>query len=197
MSADDTTLGVYAQKAADYAAMTTKAAEDPALIAFTGGLPKGARVLDLGCGPGGAAGAMAKAGLVVDATDAVPEMVVMAEALEGVTAWQASFDEIAGDNLYDGIWANFSLLHAPKADMPRHLAALRRALKPGGLFHIGMKTGTGEKRDPLGRHYAYYTEEELCGLLKDVGMTPFSTATGAEKGLDGVEAPWVVIAAHG
>jgi len=197
MSSDDETLSVYAQKAEDYAAITASAADDPALTAFIGGVVKNGRVLDLGCGPGVASARMAASGLQVDATDAVAAFVEMAQAHDGVTAWQASFDEITGDAIYDGIWANFSLLHAAKSDMPRHLAALRRALKPGGLFHIGMKTGNGEKRDPLGRHYAYYTEEELCGLLKEAGMTPFSSATGSDVGLDGVEAPWVVIAAHG
>ena len=140
---------------------------------------------------------MARAGCSVDATDAVPEMVALADMHPGVSARVARFEEITGTDVYDGIWANFSLLHAPKAEMPAHLARLRHALRPGGLFHIGMKTGEGEKRDQLGRHYAYYTEAELSGLLTEAGLTPFSSRTGREKGLDGVEAPWVVIAAHG
>ena len=197
MSNDDTTLRVYADKAGEYAKLTGNAASDPVLETFISALAQGARVLDLGCGPGIASARMARAGLVVDATDAVAEMVEMAAQHEGVTAWQASFDQIEGEGLYDGIWANFSLLHAPRADMPRHLASLRRALKQGGLFHIGMKTGSGEKRDTLGRLYTYYTEDELCGLLKDAGLTPFSSTTGSDPGLDGVEAPWVTVAAHG
>lgn len=196
MSADPQTLGVYAAQADDYAKIMATA-DDPALTAFIGGVRPGGRVLDLGCGPGLYAAAMARSGLQVDATDAVAEMVSMAAAHDGVTAWQASFDEIAGENLYDGIWANFSLLHAPKTDMPRHLAALRVALKPGGLFHIGMKTGTGETRDSIGRHYAYYTEAELCDLLREANLTPFSSMTGESAGLSGDVAPWVTIAAHG
>ncbi len=193
MSVDPETLIVYGAKAAEYADMTQGEAENRFLSIFIEALPKGARVLDLGCGPGHSAAAMAHAGLSVDATDAAPEMVAMAQAHEGVTAWHASFDEITGEALYDGIWANFALLHAPKADMPRHLAALARALKPGGRFHIGMKTGTGEKRDTIGRRYAYYTEPELRSLLEDAGLTPGKSWAGQERGLDGVIAPWVVI----
>lgn len=196
MSVDPETLTVYGAKAADYADMTQGEAENRFLRIFIEALPKDARVLDLGCGPGHSAATMARAGLAVDATDAVPEMVAMAQAQPGVTAWQASFDEITGEALYDGIWANFALLHAPKADMPRHLTALARALKPGGRFHIGMKTGTDEKRDTIGRRYAYYTEAELRGLLMDAGFTPGESWTGEERGLDGVMAPWVVIHAH-
>jgi trans-aconitate methyltransferase len=194
---DEETVSTYARMAQDYATMTADSDSDPVLTAFIGGIPRGGRVLDLGCGPGVTAAAMTRAGLYVDATDAVAEMVAMAETHPGVTAWQATFDEITGDAIYDGIWANFSLLHAPRSDMPRHLGALRRALKPGGLFHIGMKTGTGERRENLGRLYTYYTEQELCDLMRAAGLTAFSSTKGADKGLDGVVAPWVTIAAHG
>ncbi|MBZ8117293.1 class I SAM-dependent methyltransferase [Roseovarius sp. LXJ103] len=197
MSIDPETLTVYGAKAAEYADMTQGEAENRFLSTFIAALPEGARALDLGCGPGHSAAAMARAGIAVDAIDAVPEMVAMAQAHDGVTAWQASFDEITGEALYDGIWANFALLHAPKADMPRHLAVLVKSLKPGGLFHIGMKTGKGEIRDTIGRLYAYYTEDELHGLLSDAGLSPGESWTGEERGLDGAMAPWVVIHAHG
>lgn len=197
MSADDTTLKVYGEKAQHYAEMTAGAGADTLLLAFIKAMPPGARTLDLGCGPGEAAHAMAEAGLVVDATDAVPEMVDMAARHPGVTAWVATFDDIAGVDLYHGIWANFSLLHAPRADMPRHLGALAQALKPGGRLHVALKSGTGDKRDTIGRHYTYYTEAELSGLLRDAGLRPEPATTGAGKGMDGAMADWIAITAHG
>ncbi len=197
MSSDFETLKVYGKMADDYAALTTNADKDPALETFIAALPNGAHVLDLGCGPGAAAAQMAEKGLSVDATDATQAMVDLAGQHAGVNAWVATFNDLTGTNLYDGIWANFSLLHAPRGDMPRHLSTLRELLRPGGMFHIGMKTGTGSKRDDLGRLYTYYTAEELTGLLQDAGFTPFSSRTGSEKGLDGVMADWVTLTAHG
>ncbi|RKF14674.1 methyltransferase domain-containing protein [Roseovarius spongiae] len=198
MSADDETLAVYGAKADDYAALFEADAETNRHLArFMAALPAGGRALDLGCGPGGAAAALADAGFRVDAIDAVAEMVAMAARHPGVTAWRARFDDIAGDALYDGIWANFSLLHAARADLPRHLAALRTALKPGGVFHIGMKTGRSERRDSLGRLYTYYTEAELRALLRDAGFVPGPGVTGRGKGLSGSDDPWVVILADG
>lgn len=195
---DDETLKVYARRAKDYAdRFCADGPENPRLAAFIAALPRGGTALDLGCGPGHAAARMAQAGLQITALDPVPEMVAMAEAHAGVVAHVASFDDIAGTDLYDGIWANFSLLHAPRGDMPRHLVALAQALKPGGQFHMGMKTGTGSKRDPIGRLYTYYTDAELTGLLAAVGLTVTERATGREKGLDGVEADWICLAAHG
>lgn len=193
---DAATLGIYADRARDYAAMTDFEG-DKHLARFIAAQQTGARVLDLGCGPGRAAAQMAAAGLTVDATDAVPEMVALAAAHRGVTAWQASFEEIAGDADYNGIWANFSLLHAPRAALPHHLAALRRALKPGGLLHIGMKTGEGEARDALGRLYTYYDEDELRALLAAAGFAPAGSWTGRDVGLAGTADPWVVIHADG
>ena len=196
MSSDIETLKVYGDMADDYAAITTEATEDKALTTFIGALPKGSHVLDLGCGPGFAAARMAREGLSVDATDATPAMVELADKHPGVNAWAATFDDLTGTNLYDGIWANFSLLHASRGDMPRYLGTLREMLKTGGMFHIGMKTGTGERRDALGRLYTYYTGPELEQLLRDARLTPFSSTTGRDKGLDGEWADWVTIIAH-
>lgn len=194
---DIETLGVYATKAQEYAELTQDAlAADPLLASFIAAMPKRAKVLDLGCGPGTAAHRMADAGLDVTATDAVPEMVAMADRHHQVSAFVARFDEITATAEFDGIWANFSLLHAPRSDMPGHLAKLRTALKPGGLLHIALKTGTGEKRDRMGRYYTYYTDAELSHLLETAGFTITDRTTGCEKGMDGTMADWIAIRAH-
>jgi SAM-dependent methyltransferase len=196
--ADKETLRVYDAKAADYAKLIDRdTKENPYLERFIARLPTGGRVLDLGCGPGLAATRMANAGLQVDAMDGSAEMVAMAAQHDGVTAWQATFDQITGTDIYDGIWANFCLLHASKEAMPHHLAAMVTALKPGGAFHIGMKLGSGSQRDAIGRLYSYYSEPELITLLGAAGLTAGETDHGRTVGLDGTEADWIVVAAHG
>ena len=196
--ADKETLRVYDAKAADYAKLIdSDTKENPYLERFIARLPTGGRVLDLGCGPGLAATRMANAGLQVDAMDGSAEMVAMAAQHDGVTAWQATFDQITGTDIYDGIWANFCLLHASKEAMPHHLAAMVTALKPGGAFHIGMKLGSGTQRDAIGRLYSYYSEPELITLLGAAGLTAGETDHGQTVGLDGTEADWIVVAAHG
>lgn len=194
---DAETLKVYATKATEYRDLTQDTPQaDPLIAAFLAALPAASAVLDLGCGPGHFAARFAEAGHTVTATDASPEMVALADAHPDVTAQIGTFDDISGTAIYDGVWANFSLLHAPRADMPRHLTALQSALKPGGMLHIGLKSGTGDQRDPLGRLYTYYTDAELTGLLVDAGFTVVDRATGADKGLDGVVAPWIALRAH-
>ncbi|MGR3621893.1 class I SAM-dependent DNA methyltransferase [Pseudophaeobacter sp.] len=195
---DAETLRIYDTNAADYAKKNQdELSSNQRLLDFITACRPGGRVLDLGCGPGTSAAVMAKAGLKPDATDASTEMVALAKAHAGVNALQASFEEITGDDLYEGIWASFSLLHAPRSAMPGHLAAIKRALRPGGVFYIGLKMGKGEARDALGRLYTYYEEDELKDLLKTAGFTVLDCTFGESEGLDGVVAPWISVATHG
>jgi len=195
---DHDTIRVYDDRAADYAKLTDDDnSTDPKLLAFIDACRSDGRVLDLGCGPGSSAAVMARAGLQVEATDASAEMVAMAARHPGVTARQALFDDITGTDIYDGIWASFCLLHAPRADFPDHLAALHDALKPGGVFYIGMKLGEGQERDSIGRFYTYYSSEELDTYLVAAGFADLSHSYGTGKGLSGEMADYVVITAHG
>lgn len=194
---DNKTIAVYDARVRDYANISSSSEPDADLQAFIGATTPGGHVLDLGCGPGRSAAMLRKAGFSVTATDASAEMVQFARDTFEIDAVQATFDEITGTDIYDGIWANFSLLHAAKSDMPRHLAALREALKSGGVFHIGTKVGDGEARDSIGRKYSYYQEDELHTFLTTAGFMPRTTRHGAEKGLDGTVAPFMIVLADG
>ena len=193
---DEQTLEVYDRQAAEYAQKFDTDRPDPWLDAFLAAMPAGAHVLELGCGPGRIAARMVAAGLTVDAVDASPGMAAQAKAKFDLDVRVASFDEIDGKDLYDGSRANFSLLHAARAKFPAHLAALHKAAKPGARLHIGMKEGTGEGRDSLGRHYAYYGEDELTALLADAGFTVTKSDRGEAKGLAGDVEPWIIQTAH-
>ncbi len=196
MSVDQPTIEIYDQRANDYADVTKDLDGIDELKTFIHAMPKNARVLDLGCGPGLYAQAMSKAGIQVDATDASIEMVKLAAQYDGVNAYQASFDDLSGAAIYHGIWASFSLLHATREKFPEHLAALFRALKPKGLFYIAMKLGNGAARDSIKRFYTYYTKDELLTYLTNAGFEIDSTRQGRGPGLDGADADWIAVSAH-
>jgi SAM-dependent methyltransferase len=186
------TIDVYDRQAAAYADLVAE--DDVAGLAqFLAALPAGGRVLDLGCGPGLHGAAMQAAGFRVLAVDASGEMCALAQG-RGLETRQADFDAIASlPGPFDGIWASFSLLHAPKAALPRHLAELHALVAPGATLVLGMKTGTGEATDGIGRFYAYYSEAELRGLLDAAGFRPGAALHGEGKGLSGSVDPWIVL----
>ena len=152
---DKDTIAVYDQQVSDYVKLMKTEQPDKSLSEFIARLPETAHVLDLGCGPGASAAAMQRAGLTVDATDASGEMVRAANNLFDIAARVATFQDIDSAAAYDGIWANFSLLHATEGEFIGILPRLHRALKPAGLLFLGMKTGEGNARDRLGRRYTY------------------------------------------
>ena len=194
---DKETLAVYDARAREYADnFCTDQDADPQLQSFLDALPNGADLLDLGCGPGRSAAIMAAAGHKVMATDASAEMVKLAGEHPGVTAHQARFDDLDGHEIYDGIWANFSLLHADRADLPGLITTIASALRSKGVFHIGMKTGAGASRDPIGRLYTYVTEEELLDWLSGNQLTVFARWSGSATGLAGTDDPYIILQAR-
>lgn len=194
MSEDRQTLDVYNAQAAEYEArVATKGT--PGLDDFIATLPPHAHVLDLGCGPGLTAKQMMNHGLTVDATDGSTAMVKRARD-HGVPARQALFHQIDGHALYDGVFANFSLLHLQRAEMPVMLTRLHKLLKSKGILHIGVKLGTGDARDDLGRFYTYYQQDELEELLTLAGFTLITRILGKGTGLDGRSSNWIVLHAR-
>ena len=116
---DPETIAVYDAQAEAYRDRFSGGA-GASVDAFLAVLPDAARILDLGCGPGGASVAMQNAGHSVLAIDASQGMVDAARG-QGVNARLGTFDDIPGLGPFDGVWANFSLLHAPRARLPGHL----------------------------------------------------------------------------
>ena len=150
-------------------------------------------MLDLGCGPAMSSATMREHGMRVDPTDASKEMVKLANATFDIGARQAQFSDIDESDVYDGVWANFSLLHANVDDFPNILVALHRALKPKGLLHLGMKIGRGAIRDKYDRYYSYYSQDELVEHLSTAGFVVENVELGEALGMAGDMEPWIVV----
>lgn len=190
---DAKTIAFYDNAAERYAKLTQTGTPDARLIAFMDLLPDGGSVLDLGCGPARASAHMRRAGFHPDPVDASQGMIDLANKAHNIGARLLTFDQVDMVAAYDGIWANFSLLHAPRADLPRIFNALATALRPNGVIHVALKTGTGEARDDIDRLYTYLTVDELHGLLRDAGFDILATHEGSEVGCAGTNDPFVAV----
>ena len=192
---DERTINAYTNKVAEYLKIPLPPEQLEARQAFADAVGAGGYVLDLGSGPGSDSGFLMRQGLKVRALDATPAFVEHARE-NGVDAHLGTFDDVTETAEYDGIYASFSLLHAPRADFPRHLQAIHRALKPGGQLFLGMKLGTGEHRDDLDRYYSYYTEAEIEDALNKAGFTIDRAVHGIGKGLAGSYDAYILVFAH-
>ena len=192
---DAQTIATYGQNVQKYEDMEASVAENKALSRFLGLLAPKARIFDLGCGPGTHAAKMLEAGFNVSALDATPEFVKAARA-KGVDARLGVFEDLTEVDAYDAIWASFSLLHAPKADLPHHLSAIHQALHANGLLYLGLKLGEGEHREHLGRLYSYFSQSELTKALADTGFDIMESHIGQGKGLAGDISEFILITAR-
>ncbi|MGA0236496.1 MAG: class I SAM-dependent methyltransferase [Alphaproteobacteria bacterium] len=190
---DRETIAVYDAKFEDYAKLTEQLKPSGSLLRFINAVTPGGTVLDFGCGPGEAARAMSVAGLDATALDASEGMISLVRKIPKVKAVHADFKWLQHEQAFDGIWANFALLHADPEDFPGYLDAIVKALKPGGIFHLGMKIGKGASRDAMGRHYLYFSRSEFELMLIERGFEILYRREGEEKGLSGSVDPFILL----
>jgi len=130
-----------------------------------------ARLLEIGAGPGRDGSFFAERGLNVVCVDLSPEMVrlCLEKGLEAHVMDAVDLRLPAGS--FDAVYSFNGLLHLPKPELPRALREVRRVLRPGGPFFLGLyggldREGTWEEDayEPK-RFFSYHTDE---GLLEAV-----------------------------
>lgn len=134
---------------------------------FVAHLKPGARILDAGCGSGRDAKAFSEMGYEVEAFDASAELVELARQHTGLPVKQMRFEEVTEVERYDGIWCCASLLHVPLAELPGVMAQLAKALKPGGVWYLSFKYGSGE-REKDGRRFTDMDEAGFAEVLSEL-----------------------------
>ena len=146
-------------------------------------------LLELGAGPGRDALFFKENGLEVTATDLSPEMVRLCKA-KGLRAQVTDFMALDfPEASFDAVFALNSLLHTPKKDLPDVLKGVRRVLKPGGLFYLGVYGGHDFEGvwpdDPLEpkRFFAYYTDQDLLKRVGGAFETVYFRQVQTERGV--------------
>jgi SAM-dependent methyltransferase len=99
-------------------------------------------ILDLGCGPGRDLATFRALGHEPVGLDGAPRFVEMAREHAGCEVWQQDF--LALDlppARFDGVFANASLFHVPRSELPRVLSELHATLRPGGVLFASNPRG--------------------------------------------------------
>lgn len=191
---DDSTLAWYSREADVYAAQD-RVGNSLALRRFLSQLPAGASVLELGCGSGEDSETMLAAGFEVTPTDGTPAMAAAAAKRLRRPVPVMLFDELRDENTYDGVWANASLLHIPRSDLPGILTRIHTALRPSGIFYASFKAGTAEGRDRFGRFYNYPDEAWLRQAYASAAWSSLTVENAHGSGYDKQPTDWLLVTA--
>ena len=151
-----------------------------------GHVAPGDRVLDLGCGDGAFAAAIARAGAVVTMADVAREAVRRARArvpeAEAVVLEEGAPLPFAED-AFDVVWAGETLEHV--ADVVGLLAEVRRVLRWGGTlvattpWHARLVAGADRHFDPRADHLRFFRARTLREVVADAGFADVDVrATG-------------------
>ena len=128
-------------------------------------------ILDLGCGPGRDLVAFTAMGHVAIGVEGAARLAEMARAAAGCEVWEQDF--LALDlpaAKFDGIFANASLFHVPRQELPRVLLELRGALKDGGVLFSSNPRGANEEGWNRGRYGAYHDLETWRCFIEAAGF---------------------------
>lgn len=103
-------------------------------------------ILDFGCGPGRDLMAFRAAGHNVAGLDGTAEFVAMARRMAGCEVLHQDFLALElPASRFDGIFANASLFHVPRQELPRVLRELHAALKPRGVLFSSNPLGDNQE----------------------------------------------------
>ena len=142
----------------------------PHLEAFAAALAPGARVLDLGAGPGCDTALLVARGMRAFGLDFSMGMLRVGRGEFPGARVQGDARRLPlASHSVDGAWAKASLLHLQCDDAALALAEVRRILRPGGVLFVSLKAGTGmateTARYGLPRFFQYWTDDTLDAAL--------------------------------
>jgi SAM-dependent methyltransferase len=170
----------YDRVAESYAAFVERSRNDPrdrytALILDR--LPRGSRVLELGCGGGLPTTALLAQRFVVTGVDLSSRQVELARIqIPNATFVRADMTTLEiPPGSFDAVVAFYSVIHVPRTDHRRLLGNVAGWLKPGGLLVVTMAAGSSPdcvEDDWLGApmFFSHFGATTNKRLIRDAGL---------------------------
>jgi SAM-dependent methyltransferase len=128
-------------------------------------------ILDLGCGPGRDLRNFAQRGHRPIGLEGAPAFVAMAREHADCEVWLQDFVQMdLPAATFDGVFANASLFHVPRQELPRVLRQLHATLKPDGVLFSSNPRGNNEESINGERYGAYYELATWRSMLTAAGF---------------------------
>jgi len=149
------------------------------------------RILDFGCGPGRDLAAFLQLGHQPVGLDGSKEFVAMAREATGCEVWHQDFLALELPSVhFDGVFANASLFHVPRAYLPRVLAQLNVCLKPSGVLFSSNPRGANQEGWHGARYGVYHDLGSWRQLLQQAGFIELEHYY-RPQGLPREQQPWL------
>ncbi|WP_341676770.1 methyltransferase domain-containing protein [Niveibacterium sp. SC-1] len=128
-------------------------------------------ILDFGCGPGRDLLAFAALGHRPVGLEGAASFVAMAREASDCEVWQQDFLSLdLPPARFDGVFANASLFHVPRANLPAVLAALHATLRTGGALFASNPRGNDEEGWSGERYGVWHRWESWRDFLLAAGF---------------------------
>jgi len=166
----------YNEIASKYLAERSRKSQDVGLLKeLVHRLPKGARVLDAGCGPGVPVTRYLARFFQVTGVDISEQQIKLARVLVPKAKFICEDLETLSfpDENFDAMCSYYAIFHVPRSKHKKILKNFHRMLKPRGLALLCM--GAGELPDSIEEYHgtkmywSHYGSEKNLRLLKECG----------------------------
>jgi SAM-dependent methyltransferase len=118
----------------------------------------------------------------------------MAREHSGCEVWEQNFLSLdLPPARFDGIFANATLQHVPRSELPRVLRELHGALKPGGVLFASIPRGSNEEGWNRERYSVYHDLDSWRGFMTQAGFAELEHYY-RPAGLPREQQPWLASA---
>ena len=162
--------------------------------AFLNSFPKGKKldILELGCGPGRDLSVFKSKGHNATGLDGCEKFCKMALEQSGCNVLNQQFLKLdLKEKSYDGIFANASLFHVPRIELPRVLEELHIALRNNGILFSS--NPRGDQEGWHGKRYVNYMEFETSQYYLNYSGFKILDHYYRPPGKPRKEQPWLAI----
>lgn len=125
-------------------------------------LKSGAKILDIGCGPGRDVKFFNEQGFKAQGIEPSQNLADFARKYTGVEIFQGTLDAFSGAHKFDGIWACASLLHIPRSELGASFQKISDLMNEDAVFYCSFKYGEFEGE----RNGCFFNDQTLSSISK-------------------------------
>lgn len=162
----DKNISYYDKNAMSYFYNTKYLDMKEAYDRFLSRVVSGGLILDFGCGGGRDSKYFLSRNYKVSAIDGSKEMCRLASEYAKIYVKNIEYKDFSDTSIYDGIWANASLVHLDDNNLLSTLSSIREALKDDGVFYMSLKNNKSERESDRDRIFYYRNFDEVYSMIR-------------------------------